>query len=140
MILPVIAGVLLINVLVILSIRRRHLLKRRLGKLSKNDTKQNMKYIYKSFYEMLLFDGWQSELGCSDDAFPEEIANKYKDLSKEQMESLSQMVLKAHYGYQEQGKKELSFVRNAYIKLGKAVYKRQRFKKKIQFRLIKCYL
>ena len=40
----------------------------------------------------------------------------------------------------QQGKKELSFVQSAYIKLGKAVYKRQRLKKKIQFKLIKCYL
>ena len=139
-ILPVIAGVLLVNALILLIIHRRYLLKRRLGKLSKNDIKENMKYIYKSFYEMLLFDGWKSELGCSDDAFPEEIAKKYKDLSAEQIETLAQMILQAHYGYKKQGKKELSFVRSAYIKLGKAVYKKQRFKKKIQFRLIKCYL
>lgn len=131
---------LLVCVLMILSIHRGYLLKRRLGKFSKNDVKENMKYIYKSFYEMLLFDGWQSELGCSDAAFPEEVAKKYKDLSKEQVESLVQIVLQTHYGYQKQGLKELSFVRNAYVKLGKTIYKKQRFKKKIQFRLIRCYL
>lgn len=140
MILPVIVGVLLVNALIILIIHRRHLLKRRLGKLSKNSTKENLKYVYKSFYEMLLFDGWQSGLGCSDDAFPEEVAEKYKDLSAEQVGALARMVLQAHYGYQEQGKKELSFVRSSYMKLGKAVYKKQRFRKKIQFKLIKCYL
>lgn len=140
MILLLIVGVLLANALLILIIHRRYLLRRRLGKLSRNDAKENMKYIYKSFYEMLLFDGWQADIGCSNDVFPEEIAKKYKDLSKEQMESLSEMILKAHYGYQEQGKKELKFVRSAYIKLGKAVYKRQRLKKKLQFRLVRCYL
>ena len=99
-----------------------------------------MKYVYKSFYEMLLFDGWQSGLVCSDDAFPEAVSEKYKDLSAEQMRSLTRMVLQAHYGFKEQGKKELSFIRSAYIRLGKAVYKKQRLKKKIQFKLIKCYL
>lgn len=140
MIAAFIAGVLLINGLAILILHRRYLLRRRLGRLSRNDEKDNMKLIYKSFYEVLLFDGWGSELGCSDDAFPEEVAKKYKTLSAEQIESLAQMVLKAHYGYQKQGKKELSFVRSAYIRLGKTVYKRQRFRRKLKFKLIKCYL
>ncbi|MDE5909606.1 MAG: transglutaminase-like domain-containing protein [Lachnospiraceae bacterium] len=136
----IVAFFLFINLLVLLFVHRQYLLKRRLGRVPQADIKENMKSVYKSFYDMLLFDGWEKELGCSDDAFPLEIAKKYKDLSAEQIESLAQMVLQAHYGYQQQGKKDLIFVRNAYIKLGKAVYKRQRLKKKLQFRLIKCYL
>lgn len=112
-------------------IHRRRLLKRRM---------ENVKSIYKSFYELLVFDGWKTELECSDDAFPAEVAEKYKKLSVEQMEILVEVVLKAHYGYQKQGKRELSFVRNAYRKLGKSVYRKLSFKKKLQFRMIKCYL
>lgn len=140
MILSLAAGVLLINLLVLLFAHRRYLLKRRLGRVPQADVKENMKSVYKSFYEMLLFDGWERHLGCSDDAFPSEVAKKYKDLPAEQMEVLAQIILETHYSYRKQGKKELSFVQSAYIKLGKAVYKRQRLKKKIQFKLIKCYL
>lgn len=136
----IIAGAFVINLLVLLLLHRRYLLRRRLGRVPQMDIKENMKSVYKSFYEMLLFDGWEKELGCSDDAFPMEIAKKYKDLSAEQMKSLAQIVLQAHYGYQQQGKNELLFVRSAYMKLGRAVYKRQRLKKKLQFKLIRCYL
>lgn len=136
----VVAGCLMTGLMALIFIHRRYRLKKRLGKASSMDIKENMKSVYKSFYEVLLFDGWEKELGCSDNTFPQEVARKYESISAEQMELLSEVVLQAHYGYQKQGKKELSLVREMYIKLGKVVYKRQGLRKKIQFKLLKCYL
>lgn len=126
------AGIVFLVVVVVgLIVHRKCLLKKRM---------KNVKSIYKSFYELLVFDGWKDGLGCSDDAFPAAVSRKYKKLSHEQVEALADVVLKAHYGYKKQGKREFSLVRNAYIKLGESVYRNLSFKKKLQFRLLKCYL
>lgn len=131
---------LLVGLVVGLLLHRRCVLKRRLGRITNIDVKENLKTIYKSFYELLLFDGWKDALSCSDEEFPIAVSEKYKNLSCEQMETLAEVVLKAHYGYQKQGKKELAFVRYAYIKLGKNVYRSLSFRRRLQFKIWKCYL
>lgn len=125
---------------VFLVLRRQFLLKKRLGKLGGKEPKEKIKCIYKGFFELLMSDGWKNGPGCADAAFAGAVSEKYRNVPQELAKNVSEIVLQAHYGYHMQGEGEVALVRNAYVRLGKAVYSRSSLKRRIWFKLWKCYL
>ncbi len=125
---------------VVVGIRRNYLLKKRAGKQSKRSTEENIKNLYKSFRSLLVFDGWSEAPGCEDENFAEQFAGKYPVCSSEDYEKFATIVLKTYYGYDKRKKKELQFLFFTYKRVGRRIYKKQSFGRKMQFKWWKCYL
>ena len=100
------------------------MVRKRLGKITRLDRTENIKQVYRSFYVLLLFDGWQDPPGCSTEDFPQQIAERYEVLTVEQLEKIAEIVLMTHYGNRKPEDGELIFLRECYLVLGKAVYQR----------------
>ena len=138
-----VAGIVITSILVLFLIlvllRRNYLVKRRQGRLSKLGVADNIRHLYSSFYELLCLDGWDAELGCSDDSFPMAVSEKYKALSEEEMRKLAALVLSTCYGQQAPGEEDLAFLRECYMGLRREIYEKLPFKRRIPFLFWKCY-
>lgn len=120
-------------------IRRSHLRRRRCGRLAKLGVTVNIRNLYRSFYELLCWDGWDAALGCSDVSFPRAVSEKYEALSEEEVRRIAALVLAACYGRQRPKEEEIIFLRMCYGKLRQEIRRQLSFKRRVLFYMWKCF-
>lgn len=127
-------------VAIVFIVRRKRLVKKRLGLSGRTDVAGNIRYVYHSFSSLLAFDGWNTAPGCEDEEFSQQLANKYQVGSAEAWERFAMIVLRTYYGYDKRTKDELQFLRRMYVGVCREVKKKLTFGERMKFYWGKCYM
>ena len=123
----------------ILSIRHAVIFRVRRGKIGSLDTNEKVKRIFYSYYDALIFDGFDEDIDTTSSAFGNSIIEKYPKLSKREVFHYLSIVLNCHYGQNVSTDKEAEFSLEMYETLLRNVYKNLKIKDKIIFKVWKAF-
>lgn len=98
-----------------------------------------IKRIFMSFYEMLIFDGFDKEIDTTGEDFKAELITDYDCILKDQADAFMDIVLRTHYGAGDPPEKGAEYTLMIYRKLSRSVYKKLGAWGKLKFKLWKAF-
>lgn len=131
-------AIVLLDVL-LLTWRYRHLHKKRRGQCKNYTKEQQIKVIFHSLYDLLLFMGFPKEVDTTEYEFVEQIKMWYDEMEWIELTEYMKLVLETHYGKIELMSKDVEFSIKVYEKLVKLSKERIKGKRKLIFCLWKAF-
>lgn len=96
-------------VLLILAVRYRYLRRKRRGMVSGLSMEQQIKEVFYSFYQVLEFLGFSTEIDTTTQEFVEEVSRLYPKLDAANLSRYMELVLQVHYGQKVITKEDTQF-------------------------------
>lgn len=118
---------------VLLVFRYRYVHKKRRGQCKGYTKEQQVKAIFHSLYELLLFMGFPKEIDTTEYEFVEQVKMWYDEIEWIELTEYMKLVLSTHYGKIDLMSKDVEFSLELYEKLVKLSKERIKGKKKFMF-------
>lgn len=131
--------ILLFLIIIFLIVRHMVTYRARRGKIGAKDDEAKVKRIFYSFYDVLIYDGFDSKIDTTSGAFVCEIANRYPEFEINEVKKYMNIVLCTHYGPDKPSKEDVQLSEKMYEKLVETVYKRLGRRRRIGFKLWKAF-
>lgn len=106
------------------------------GKMSDTD---KIKRLFYSFYEVLLFDGFDQNIDTTGSVFNETFVLQYAQFGRNEIDKYMNAVLRVHYTFDNPKKGEAEYALKMYEKLVETVGDKFKGWKKLQFKIWKAF-
>ena len=129
----------LVGIIAIFLVRRLYVKAKRRGKIGKCSHEQQIKIIFCSFYQLLLFMEFPKETDTTEPEFFYEVKKWYDEMEEKQLRKYMDSVMAVHYGKINVTKTDVLFSLEMYERLVRLSASRLKGKKKFMFTFWKVF-
>lgn len=129
----------LVGIIAIFLVRRLYVKAKRRGKIGKCSHEQQIKIIFCSFYQLLLFMEFPKETDTTEPEFVYEVKKWYDEMEEKQLRKYMDSVMAVHYGKINVTKTDVLFSLEMYERLVRLSASRLKGKKKFMFTFWKVF-